>query len=234
MLSEKDQKRIEKLVDTFIAADAAEKTAREIKDKVKEELNRYHLAGLWEARDIKHNMKCKGTLGEVSICFNETFSNKDDNLPILSQYLVSKKQDPTDYLEIVTVFNHANMDREEVDLLFSVIKKMNPERKHLFLEHKKRIVSSSLFHRMIHLSENRSDFDRCCKVSGIYKQAARIKRKRNVFLSEILNVLSSYKEKAPFCPACGSIGVTKVEVSGLSFPFWKCDKCRWSICIEEN
>jgi len=126
------------------------------------------------------------------------------------------------------------MTKDEVDLLFSVIKKMKPERKHLFLEHKKRIDSSSLFHRMIRLSEDRSDFDRCCEVSGIYKQTALIKRKRKVFPSEIVKVLSSYKEKAPICPSCGSIGVTKVAVPGLSFPFWKCDKCRWSICIEEN
>ena len=65
MLTEKDQKRIEKLVDTFIAADAAEKTAREIKDKVREELNRYHLDELWEARDIKHTMKCHFPFGNA-------------------------------------------------------------------------------------------------------------------------------------------------------------------------
>jgi hypothetical protein len=35
------------------------------------------------------------------------------------------------------------------------------------------------------------------------------------------------------CPKCGSLGVHKVFVPKIPFPFWKCDKCTWNVACED-
>lgn len=36
-------------------------------------------------------------------------------------------------------------------------------------------------------------------------------------------------KKPPVCPDCGSLGVQKVVVAKAPYPFWSCDRCKWSV-----
>jgi len=36
-------------------------------------------------------------------------------------------------------------------------------------------------------------------------------------------------KKPPVCPDCGSMGVQKVVVAKAPYPFWSCDRCKWSV-----